>query len=85
MFNQVTSAKEQFYIMRTLQVKNPADKGPKRGEPVAPSTAAVPPSPSGAAGKASEPGITFVVGNEHLNVAAKIDIVRFNVPEKEAR
>jgi len=83
-FNQVASAKEQFYVIRTLQVKNQADKGPKRGE--APAPAAPPPQEvAGAKGKTSEPGITFIVGNEHLNVAAKIEIVRFNVPEKEAR
>ena len=85
MFNQVTSAKEQFYIIRTLQVKNQADKGPKRGEPAVPSAAAVPPSTSGAPGPASDPGISFIVGNEHLNVAARIEIVRFNVPEREGR
>jgi len=66
-------------------VKNQADKGPKRGEPAAPAGAAVPPAGGGAKGKGSEPGITFIVGNEHLNVAAKIEIVRFNVPEKEGR
>lgn len=84
-FNQVASAKEQFYVIRTLQVKNQADKGPKRGEPAAPAAAPPPSEVGGAKGKTSEPGISFIVGNEHLNVAAKIEIVRFNVPEKEAR
>ena len=85
MFNQVTSAKEQFYIIRTLQVKNQADKGPKRGEAAAPGVPAVAQADTGAPGKTPELGITFIVGGEHLNVAAKIEIVRFNVPEKEAR
>lgn len=84
-FNQIASAKEQFYIIRTLQVKNQADKGPKRGEPATAATAPPPPEVTGAKGKTSEPGITFIVGNEHLNVAAKVEIVRFNVPEKETR
>ncbi len=82
-FNQVTSAKEQFYTIRTLQVKNQADKGPKRGEASPPLP--LPAAAAGAPGRAAEPGITFIVGNEHLNVTAKIEIVRFNVPEKEAR
>ncbi|MEO6970648.1 MAG: Amuc_1100 family pilus-like protein [Chthoniobacterales bacterium] len=82
--NQVTSAKDQFYIIRTLQVKNQADKGPKRGEPAA-GAAVVPQAEPGKAGKAAEPGIIFIVGNERLNVAAKIEVVRFNVPEKGAR
>jgi hypothetical protein len=84
-FNQVSSAKEQFYILRTLQVKNQVDKGPKRGEPVGTGAPSVPPAEAGHAGKAPEPGITFIVGNEHLNVAAKIEVVRFNLPEKGGR
>jgi hypothetical protein len=83
--NRVTSAREQFYIIRTLQVKNSADKGPKRGAAAVSNAAAVPPGPAGAAGKAPEPGIAFIVGNEHLRIAARIEIVRFNLPEKEAR
>ena len=84
-FNQVASAKEQFYILRTLQVKNQADKGPKRGEPAGTGAPAVPPAEVGNAAKAPEQGITFIVGSEHLNVNAKIEVVRFNLPEKEAR
>ena len=84
LFNQVTSKKEQFYIIRTLQVKNPADKGPKRGEPGVPSAPASMPA-AGARGRAAEPAITFIVGNEHLNVAAKVEILRFNIQEKEVR
>lgn len=80
--NQVTSAQEQFYIIRTLQVKNPAGKGPARGEVAVPGVAAVPP---GAAAKAPGSAIAFIIGNEHLGVAARIEIVRFNLPGKEAR
>jgi hypothetical protein len=82
--NQVTSAQEQFYIIRTLRVENAADKGPKRGEAAVPTAAAL---PQGAAhaGKAPSPGITFIVGNEHLSVAVRIEIVRFNIPTKETR
>lgn len=83
-FNQITSAKQQFYIIRTLQVKNQADKGPKRGEP-APGAPVVPLTEPGKSGKAAETGITFIVGSEHLNVAARIEVVRFNIPGKEAR
>lgn len=87
LFNQITSAKEQFYIIRTLQVKNQADKGPKRGGPpeAPPSAAAVPQSSPSGAGRTPEQGITFIVGTEHLIVTAKIEIVKFNFPEKEAR
>ncbi len=80
--NQIAAAKEQFYILRTLQVKNQEDKGPKRGA-VAEAPAVAP--PSGATGKAAEPSITFIVGTEHIEVAAKIEIMKFIVPELEAR
>ncbi len=32
-----------------------------------------------------EQAITFIVGTEHLTVTAKIEILKFNFPEKEAR
>lgn len=83
--NQITDAQEQFYIIRTLQVKNAADKGPKRGEAVVPNAAAVSQAAADTAGKTPGPGITFIVGNEHLSVAVRIEIVSFNIPTKEAR
>ena len=87
MFNQITSAKEQFYVIRTLQVKNQDDKGPKRGGPpeLAVSAAVVPRGSSGGRAKAPEEGIIFIVGTERLNVAAKVEIVKFGVSDKEAR
>jgi hypothetical protein len=87
-FNQIAAAKEQTYIIRTLQVRNQVDKGPKRGIPGEPARGpalAVPPARAGATTRAAEPGISFIVGTEHLNVAARIEILRFNFPEKEAR
>lgn len=84
-FNQIAAAKEQTYIIRTLQVRNQADKGPKRGEPAAAPAAAAPTPPAGAAHKRAEPGISFIVGTEQINVAARIEILRFNFPEKRIR
>ncbi|MEO7167845.1 MAG: Amuc_1100 family pilus-like protein, partial [Chthoniobacterales bacterium] len=75
--NQITAAKEQFYVVRTLRVKNQEDKGPKRGGAAEAPAAAAPP---GATGKAAEPGITFIVGTEHVDVALKIEIMKFIVP-----
>ncbi|MEO8438944.1 MAG: Amuc_1100 family pilus-like protein [Spartobacteria bacterium] len=76
--NQVAAAKEQVYIIRLLRVRNQVDWGPKRGSAEAP-------PPAGAAGRSDKPGISFIVGTEHLNVAAKIEILRFNFPEKGVR
>ncbi|MGH9810046.1 MAG: hypothetical protein ACRD9W_22815, partial [Terriglobia bacterium] len=77
-FNQISAAKEQFYVIRTLLVRNQVDKGPKRDG----LETAAPPAPGA---KAREPGITFIVGTEHIEVAAKIEILKFTFPEKEAR
>ena len=86
-FNQVTSTKEQFYIIRALRVKNQADKGPKRDSlsATAPRAAVVRQSSAGSAARTPEQGITFIVGTEHLTINAKIEIVQFNFPEKETR
>lgn len=81
-FNQIAAAKEQTYVIRTLQVRNQADKGPKRG---APGEAPTAPAQGGGAAKAGEPGISFIVGTEHVNVNARVEILRFNIPEKEVR
>lgn len=83
--NQIAGAKEQAYIIRTLQVRNHAGKGPERGgtEKLAPAAVAAPPAQAGGARK--EQGISFIVGTEHLNVAARIEVLRFNLPEMESR
>ena len=67
-FNQIASAKEQFYMIRTLQVKNQADKGPKRGERGQPRQRAASPAASRRRRRARLRARNhFIVGNEHLN------------------
>ncbi len=47
-------------------------------------TTLAPASPApGAKGK--EPAVSFIVGTEHIDVAAKIEILKFTLPEKEPR
>ncbi len=84
--NQVATAKEQLFMIRILNVKNQVDKGPVRGAvtPEAPLSA----SAAAAAGRggAAIPRSTihFIVGAEHLDVNAKIEIISFNTG-KESR
>lgn len=80
--NQIAAARQQTYVLRTLQVKNQVDKGPKRGVP---GEAPPAPAPSGSKLKAGEQDISFIVGTEHVNVTARVEIVRFNIPDKEVR
>lgn len=71
--NQIASASQQFYIIRTLHVLNEKDKGPPRA----------PTSTQGATADAASPGgkpnaaLNFIVGNEHIQISANIELVRF--------
>ena len=63
--NQIAANSEQFYVIRALHVRNENDKGPPRDEG------------SVSATRSAERQIRFIVGNEHLETSAKIEIVTF--------
>ena len=71
--NQVVSSPQQFYVVRLLHVRNEKDKGPAReqagptGTPAA-QAAATKPAPNAA--------LTFIVGNEHIETSARIEVLR---------
>jgi len=65
--NQIASAERQFFIVRTLYVRNQQLKGPTREQTAA--TAGTTPPPTSA--------IKFIVGNEHVEITARIEMVRF--------
>ena len=65
--NQIASAERQFFIVRTLYVRNQQLKGPVREQAAA--TAGTTPPPTSA--------IKFIVGNEHVEITARIEMVRF--------
>jgi hypothetical protein len=72
--NEVANSSGQFFIIRTLYVHNEKDKGPSRqrtepAPPQAPQTAS--PQPGAAA------PLNFIVGNEHIEVSATIEMLRF--------
>ena len=64
--NQIASAQRQFFIVRTLYVRNQQLKGPAR-EQTAATAGTTPPTSA----------IKFIVGNEHVEITARIEIVRF--------
>jgi hypothetical protein len=84
--NQITSAKQQFFTTRTLHVRNEKDKGPLRdataesGSSPAADAAAKNAAASGALPSASS--VNFIVGAEHVETSARVEIVKFNLPEK---
>src|SRR5213595_1308818 len=72
--NEIANSSGQFFIIRTLYVHNEKDKGPPRQRteptpPQAPQTAS--PQPGAAA------PLSFIVGNEHIEVSATIEMLRF--------
>ncbi len=71
--NEIAASGGQFFIIRTLYVRNEKDKGPPRRATSAPAAVGQPP--------AGQPGgggpLDFIVGNEHVEVSATIEMLRF--------
>lgn len=76
--NQIASAPQQFFILRTLHVQNEKEKGPPRAAPAGNenSPAAAATASLGAKNPASAT-LNFIVGTERLRTSAQIEIVRF--------
>jgi hypothetical protein len=81
--NQIASSNEQFYIIRTLHVRNQQEKGPPRDQNAGAGATNAAETASNAAGvtttaKPTPSGaIKFIVGNEHVETSARIELVRF--------
>jgi hypothetical protein len=73
--NEITSATGQFFIIRTLYVHNEKDKGPPHERTGAPTPA---PNPQASPGQQGAGALNFIVGNEHIEVSATIEMLRFN-------
>jgi hypothetical protein len=71
--NQISTANQQFYVIRILHVHNDKDKGPAR-EVTATGAAAAQP---GAAKSPTGSALNFIVGNEHIETSARIEFIRF--------
>jgi len=83
--NQISADNEQFFIIRAIYVKNQKDKGPPR-ETAAGIGAAIPlPTPIVPTGVSPAPAATpagplnFIVGNEHINLSARVELVNFRL------
>ncbi len=64
--NRIASA-EQLFVIRMVRVRNERPNGPPREQA---------PAEAMAAKTAGNSGLTFIVGNEHVEVAARIELLR---------
>ncbi|HEU0208437.1 MAG TPA: Amuc_1100 family pilus-like protein [Candidatus Udaeobacter sp.] len=69
--NEIANSTGQFFIVRALRVHSEKDKGPLRQRIAEPTPAATPAQPGAAA------PLNFIVGNEHIEVSATIEMLRF--------
>src|SRR6058998_603777 len=69
--NEIAASTRQFSIIRTLYVHNEKDKGPSRE-----GTAKPTPAPSAQASPGAAGALNFIVGNEHIEVSATIEMLR---------
>jgi len=83
--NQISADNEQFFIIRAIYVKNQKDKGPPR-ETAAATGAVIPlPTPVAPTGASPAPAATpagplnFIVGNEHIDLSARVELVNFRL------
>jgi hypothetical protein len=70
--NEITNSAGQFFIIRTLYVHNEKDKGPPHER-----TPTRAPSPQASPGQSPPGALNFIVGNEHVEVSATIEMLRF--------
>src|SRR5438067_4940351 len=72
--NEITSSTGQFFIIRTLYVHNEKDKGPPRERTGAPTPT---PSPQASPGQQGAGALNFIVGTEHIEISATVEMLRF--------
>jgi hypothetical protein len=76
--NDIAASTSQFFIIRTLYVHNEKDKGPSRERTASPTpTPIAPASPEQPGQPGAGSALNFFVGNEHIEVSATIEMLRF--------
>lgn len=73
--NEIAASVGQFFIIRTLYVHNEKDKGLPREKTASPTPA--PTAQASVAVATAGPALNFIVGNEHIEVSATIEMLRF--------
>jgi len=73
--NEIANSSGQLFIIRTLYVRNEKDKGPPRQRIGEATPTAAQQAASNQPGTAAP--LNFIVGNEHIEVSATIEMLRF--------
>ena len=73
--NEISASTRQFFIIRTLYVHNEKDKGPPHERGASPTPTPVAKATPGQPAAAG--ALNFIVGNEHVEVSATIEMLRF--------
>jgi hypothetical protein len=73
--NEIANSSGQFFIIRSLYVHNEKDKGPSRQRTGEQTATQSQPTPSAQPGSAAP--LNFIVGNEHIEISATIEMLRF--------
>ena len=73
--NQLGTSSQQFFVTRTLHVRNEQEKGPVRE--ASPAAGATPPPAPVTCPRKAGSALTFIVGNEHIETSARIELIRF--------
>src|SRR6478752_3466586 len=74
--NEITNSTGQFFIIRTFYVHNEKDKGPPHERTATPTPV---PSAPASPGQSPAGALNFIVGNEHVEVSATIEMLRFTL------
>lgn len=72
----IASADKQFYVARLLHVRNEKDKGPPREANADQAAAAT--ANAAQVQKPGAPALNFIVGNEKIETATRIEMLKFN-------
>ena len=82
--NGLVKSKEQFFVPASISVASEMDKGPSKSETAAafapPPPAANPGVPGRAPAAPAAPALKFVVGEEKLKIAVRVEILDFAQP-----
>jgi hypothetical protein len=73
--NEIAASSGQFFVIRTLYAHNEKDKGPPRERGASPTP--TPNAQASVAAATAAGALNFIVGNEHIEVSATIEMLRF--------